>query len=398
MFHIAVFNNKKVFLRKFLIFMVFSVIISLSFAYCGKTEEGKSAETETETLSEHVTETETSAATETYVTDDNFVTIGGVLTEYKGTDTVVTIPDYVTEIADRAFEDAPNAGKITEIRLGRGVTKISAKAFFRLDSLTSAVGNNYFSFSGGFLKGNLDTEAGKTLAYFDFSTASELDFYSIYEEVTSFDNISCEEGYIVFGEAVFKIKYSPETEVFDVTEVNVFKKDIPLLAAHSGANYLPISCAPTAETKVISAENMYIITDFIHGKAGSLWCVSKDGVYENHSFGSDENAYVLWFTASDDGLYYERWVKKYYNPTYVYDILEFCVSRDEFCSDKGKVTFEDADPIFSAEESFKVSDIYDLDEYFAQWTEATGQTDFENVDDLIEFNKNMSNERIILFY
>ena len=388
MYYIAVFNNKRAFLRRFLIFIVFSAIILLSFASCEKTETGKSAETGAETLTEHVTETETAEKTETYIPDNNFVTIDGVLTEYKGTDTVVTIPDYVTEIADCAFEGAPNADKITEIRLGRGITKISAKAFFGLDSLTSAVGNIYFSFSGGFLKSNLDTEAGKTLAYFDFSTASELDFYSIYEEVTSFDNISCEDGYIVFGEAVFKIKYSPETEVFDVTEVNVFEKDIPLLAAHSGANYLPISCAPTAETKVISAENMYIITDFIHGKAGSLWCVSKDGVYENHSFGSDENAYVLWFTVTDDNeLYYERWIKKYYHPTYVYDVLEFCVNRDEFCSDKGKVTFEDADPIFSAEESFKVSDIYDLDEYFAQWTEVTGQTDFENVDDLIEFNR-----------
>ncbi len=390
MYYIAVFNNERAFLRKFLIFIVFSAIILLSYASCEKTETGESVETETaeKTETEYITEKETSAATETYIPDDNFVTIDGVLTEYKGTDTVVTIPDYVTEIADCAFEGAPNADKITEIRLGRGVTKISAKAFFGLDSLTSAVGNIYFSFSGGFLKSNLDTEAGKTLAYFDFSTASELDFYSIYEEVTSFDNISCEDGYIVFGEAVFKIKYSPETEVFDVTEVNVFEKDVPLLAAHSGANYLPISCAPTAETKVISAENMYIITDFIHGKAGSLWCVSKDGVYENHSFGSDENAYVLWFTVTDDNeLYYERWIKKYYHPTYVYDVLEFCVNRDEFCSDKGKVTFEDADPIFSAEESFKVSDIYDLDEYFAQWTEVTGQTDFENVDDLIEFNR-----------
>ena len=74
------------------------------------------------------------------------------------------------------------------------------------------------------------------------------------------------------------------------------------------------------------------------------------------------------------------------------------MSRDEFCSDKGKVAFEGAKPIFSVTENFKVSDIYDLDEYFAQWTEATGQTDFENVDDLIEFNKNMSNERIMLFY
>ena len=110
-------------MRNIRIFIIL-FLAALLFASCGKTETGKS------------TETETSAAAETYIPDDNFVTIGGVLTEYKGTDTVVTIPDYVTEIADRAFENAPNADKITEIRLGRGVTKISAKAFFGLDLLT----------------------------------------------------------------------------------------------------------------------------------------------------------------------------------------------------------------------------------------------------------------------
>ena len=136
MSHITVFNNEKAFLRKFIIFMVFSAIILLSFASCGKTEAGKSTETETETLSEHVTETEASAAAETYVPNEDVFVIGTCLMQYKGTDTVVSIPDYVTEIADRAFENAPNADKITEIRLGRGVTKISAKAFFGLDLLT----------------------------------------------------------------------------------------------------------------------------------------------------------------------------------------------------------------------------------------------------------------------
>lgn len=135
MFHIAVFNNEKAFLHRFLIFIVFSAIILLSFAACGKTEEGKS------------TETEASAAAETYVPNEDFFVIGTCLMQYKGTDTVVSIPDYVTEIADRAFEGAPNADKITEIRLGRGVTKISAKAFFGLDLLTrvESCANPYFT-------------------------------------------------------------------------------------------------------------------------------------------------------------------------------------------------------------------------------------------------------------
>ena len=55
---IIVFDKQKAFLRKFLIFIVFSAIILLSFASCGKTETGESVETGAETLTEHVTKTE----------------------------------------------------------------------------------------------------------------------------------------------------------------------------------------------------------------------------------------------------------------------------------------------------------------------------------------------------
>ena len=385
--------------KRYLITITAILSVLLLFASCGGKDGDTDTETnvETESISAEFSDTDSPDTdinpdeiilpNEDDFSNPDFVIEKGVLVKYLGEDTVVLVPDTVWRIGELAFSYSPAAENICEIRLSRNVKEIDPRAFFYLNRLTNFEGNNNFSFSDGFLKSNLEA-AEKSLAYFDFSGSAELDFYSIYEEVTSFDTVLCESGYIVFGEAVFEIEYSSETEVFSVMGVNVFEKDISLLAAASSSYYSPITCAPTAETKVISAENMYIVTDFIHGKAGSLWCISAEGVYENHSFGSDENAYVLWFTVTEDGtLSYERWVKKYYHPTYVYDVLEYCVSREEFCSDRGKVTFEGTEPIFSTEESFKVSDIYDLDLMFAQWTEGTKQTDFEKVDDLIEFNR-----------
>ena len=58
------------------------------------------------------------------------------LKKYVGTDTEVIIPDNVTRIADKAFE---NCGKITSITIPDGVTKIGSKAFSGCKSLKSIV-------------------------------------------------------------------------------------------------------------------------------------------------------------------------------------------------------------------------------------------------------------------
>ena len=368
MSHIAVFNNKKAFLRKFLIFIVFSAIILLSFASCGKTEEGKSAETETETLSEHVTETETSAATETYVTDDNFVTIGGVLTEYKGTDTVVTIPDYVTEIADRAFENAPNADKITEIRLGRGVMKISAKAFFGLDVLTKidVSSNKYFDYSNGVLKPKYSMVDVCGLSYFFISEENYFNFAIFYmdevENNTQITNID-KRGFFTFKESVFVIDFfRAYGGICRIPSAEIFGRKINFFEHGFGSSRESPMCAPTARDYMLFADGVYIFAHLFSGEIGSTWCISENGIYENYT--ADNNT-VLVFSLSNDGtLCYEQWAAKYYHPVYIFDNLERCVGRDEFCYAYGTVKFSDDGPVFTPERTFTAGEKYDLEKEF----------------------------------
>ncbi len=66
------------------------------------------------------------------VEDDDFVIENGVLTAYKGTATVIKIPDGVTEIGEGVFKES-KPGKITSVDLN-GVTKIGKDAFRIIES------------------------------------------------------------------------------------------------------------------------------------------------------------------------------------------------------------------------------------------------------------------------
>ena len=57
---------------------------------------------------------------------NDFVIENGVLKEYKGTDPVVTVPDGVTVIGERAFYNCRSLQKIT---LPEGLTSIGSGAF-----------------------------------------------------------------------------------------------------------------------------------------------------------------------------------------------------------------------------------------------------------------------------
>ena len=367
MSHITAFNNEKTFLRKALIFIVFSVIILLSFASCGKTED-KSTEKETETLSEHVTETETVEETETYVPDDNFVTIGGVLTEYKGTDTVVTIPDYVTEIADCAFEDAPNADKITEIRLGRGVTKISAKAFLGLDVLMKidVSSNKYFDYSNGVLKPKYSMVDVCGLSYFFISEENYFNFAIFYmDEVENNQQIANidKRGFFTFKESVFVIDFfRAYGGICRIPSAEIYGRNINFFEYGFGGSRESPMCAPTARDYMLFADGVYIFAHLFDGEIGSTWCISENGIYENHT--ADNNTVLVFSLSNDGALCYEQWAAKYYHPVYVFDNLERCVSRNEFCYAYGTVKFSNDGPVFTPERTFTAGEKYDLEKEF----------------------------------
>ena len=67
-------------------------------------------------------------------TDDGLLIKDNVVVKYRGTSTSVTIPDYVTGIGERAFEDCRS---LTSITIPAGVTSIGNGAFSNCSGLTS---------------------------------------------------------------------------------------------------------------------------------------------------------------------------------------------------------------------------------------------------------------------
>lgn len=98
---------------------------------------------EKETLETGAPETDTSetdtpeieSEETTVINEADYIITDGVLTSYLGTNTVVYLPDSVTEIAENAFGDSPVADEITEINIGANVTEISPGAFDNLKNI-----------------------------------------------------------------------------------------------------------------------------------------------------------------------------------------------------------------------------------------------------------------------
>ncbi|MBE6541167.1 MAG: hypothetical protein E7672_01835 [Ruminococcaceae bacterium] len=110
-------------------------------------ESGESATRETDAPEIEAEET-------TVINEADYIITDGVLTSYLGTNTVVYLPDSVTEIAENAFGDSPVADEITEINIGANVTEISPRAFDNLNKIgcvNVATDNPKYSFIDVFL-------------------------------------------------------------------------------------------------------------------------------------------------------------------------------------------------------------------------------------------------------
>ena len=391
MSHITVFNNEKAFLRKFLIFIFFSAIILLSFASCGKTEEGKSTEMGAETLSEHVTETETSAATEPYIPDDNFVTIGGVLTEYKGTDTVVTIPDYVTEIADRAFENAPSADKITEIRLGRGVTKISAKAFFGLDLLTRVESCANPNFTTKYIEEDnsyaLYSVADPLIFCFPDRSDGSITFFDDPKYCGDYDG---KKFTAVIYDALFELYFS-----FDE-----YGRYAYLCSVNQGGNVLTFdeidgSFHGNMGFYALKTQNVfvYMCTGYIYADS---YIFTENGVFKVLTINARDIDYGISFYTDGDMLKYRKVSRQYFEILSGQTVMSgaFChmTDRNDFCEEFGFAEVSADGISYIPEKTYNISEYFtligaDIDKCFEEFNQ---NGEYKNLDDYL--NRKKENE------
>lgn len=130
----------------------------------------------------------------------------GILTSYKGTDSIVEIPDTVTSIGYDAFEASPNANNIKQVILGKAVQNIDAHAFISLTALKEikvSKYNTYFKSSDGVLIKN------------DFSIffcvpniiSDDYDMFDVFDDIISFKIDGTGVAQLVSGDIIANIKY-----------------------------------------------------------------------------------------------------------------------------------------------------------------------------------------------
>ena len=385
-------------MKKILIILVALVLL---FASCG----GKAVDTytengETESISAELSDTnppdtdidldEISLPQEDDFSNPDFVIEKGVLVKYLGDGAVVSVPDTVGEIGEYAFSHSPSPDGITEIKLGKNVGKISPKAFFGLDSLVKidVSANGYFYYSDNILKPKYFITDLYGLSYFFISEENYFDFGMFYEnELAENPQIAGmdKSGFFTFKEAVFEIEFFSDGDgLCKILSAEIFGRYMEF-RTHDYGGYLRIPCcAPTVRNRMLFADDVYIFTDLFDGEFGSTWCISENGIYENQSA---DYGTILSFSLNDEGtLRYEHYAGKYYHPVTPFDVLAYCISRDEFCCEYGTVEFSDEGPIFTPERTFTAEEKYDLEKNFNDWCYAVGEKNFTSLDELIEYN------------
>lgn len=388
--------------KRYLITMTAMLSVLLLFSSCG----GKDIDTytekngETESISAEFSDTDSPDTDinsdeiilpgEDYFSNPDFVIEKGVLVKYLGEDAVVSVPDTAGEIGEYAFSHSPFTENITEIRLGKNVGKISSKAFFGLDNLVriDVSSNGYFYYSDNILKPKYSMVDLCGLSYFFISEDNYFDFGMFYEnELAENPQIAGmdKSGFFTFKEAVFTIDFfGHDGGLCKIPYAVIFGRYMEFLTHDYGGHLRIPCCAPTAGNYMILADDVYIFTDLFYGEFGSTWCISENGIYENHSA---DYGTILRFSLNDEGtLCYVHYAGKYYHPVYVFDVLAYCVSRDEFCCEYGTVNFSDEGPIFTPESTFTAEEKYDLEKNFNDWCNAVWEKNLTSLDELIAQN------------
>ena len=367
MSHITVFNNEKAFLRKFLIFIVFSAIILLSFASCGKTEAGKSAETGAST------------SAETYVPNEDFFVIGTCLMQYKGTDTVVTIPDYVTEIADRAFENAPNADKITEIRLGKSTENLYPWAFKGLVSLEKVIPNEN---SERFVC----EDSGEEFRLFSNDTPHFIYCFSKRQNgisLSGYDVLKPSCTYF-YNDCLVNFRFGSEMSAASLQSIDIkLEFDEKSETFHAFFNH-------ESNYRMFFADNAFVFEEIWYNFGIShIFADEKWITYPSTEEIEELNFNSISVGVDDEGhLCYDRIANEFLEYSSPVRILSYITSEDMFYRERGRVKIQNGKVILEKTEE------YDMSHYFSgKYSENSGtDTDLSGFykyfdDNIAEFNR-----------
>ena len=315
MYYIAVFNNERAFLRRFLIFIVFSAIILLSFASCGKTETGESVETKG---TQNTTE------------------------EYKVPFLVAELPLKTKRVSKESLSSF--GSNLTEIKIGKNVRDISDDAFAGLEKLKNIsldIENKYYTKTycedfdplGMFVIYKNDFsqifvfESGDGVIDFFDKTLNRIVLKSEKEEIK-----------LICGGAVMSVKISREDGFGDMQPCWYLTS-----VCYDDARFdfnTPVQITGNLRTRMFASDGAFVFSVVYYNWADIY--ILKDGktLYIPSTEGDEKKRSLSIFKRGDGHIGYRR-IDEKYTSMQVDMITSTVTERDQYYSDEGLFVLKD---------------------------------------------------------
>ena len=384
-------------LKRYLIIITAMLSVLLLFASCG----GKDIDTYTEKNGESESISAEFSDTDSPDTDINsdeiilpkeddfsnpdFVIEKGILVKYLGEAMVVSVPDTAREIGEYAFSHSPSPENITEIRLGKNVSKISPKAFFGLDNLVKIESVETPFFITKFQE--YDN------AYALYSKDQPVIFYFPDKELHSITYATETEYYhqdekiiLVASNALFEIDFE-----YDEYDGNRYWYVYSITYKETVKNFSEESFSGHFGKYVFATNEAFVFMKKCYNAADSYFFIDDKVLEEKNLFDYSVD-YPVSFYSDNKELKYIKMSSGYSILTSGTNVMEMCLlyteSREEFCAEYGRIEITEAGLNYIPEKTYNISEYLEMrgtsiDECFEK---SYHSEIYDTLDELLEAN------------
>lgn len=198
----------------------------------------------------------------------------------------------------------------------------------------------------------------------------DFDFSEIIQSVEAGDQICTEINQIIIGNTVLKTKMIPPDDP-NSTDARLYIMSLTAMGHTVSFGHDQVSLPYHSIMFALDDCFVLVYSQDVNGPNDQICFVTEAGVTRFDApvktDGTDYNASCYDFYPENGQLCYTRTIFKYNQCQYVGQILEECVSRDELYRETGYVTFDGAQPVYHPTKIETVSDVYNLDEHYAQY-------------------------------
>ena len=355
--------------KRYLIAMTAILSVLLLFASCGGKDGDTDTETngETESISAEFSDTDSPDIDinsdeiilpgEDDFSNPDFVIEKGVLVKYLGEDAVVSVPDTASEIGEYAFSHSPSPENITEIRLGKNVSKISPKAFFGIDNLVriESVENPFF----------ITKFQEYDNAYALYSKDQPVIFYFPDKELHSITYATETEYYhqdekiiLAASNALFEIDFE-----YDEYDGNRYWYVYSITYKEMVKNFSEESFSGHFGKYVFATNEAFVFMKKCYNDSDAYFFIDDKVLEEKNLFDYSVD-YPVSFYSDNKELKYIKMSSRYSILTSGTNVMEMCLSytesREDFCAEYGRVEITKEGLKYIPEKTYNISEYLEM--------------------------------------